>query len=137
MTFHCLAVALRTVSCLHTLSCVSLPATKKPAQKGRFLHTPGDIRRVWTRSAARLSDILRGSYLVPEQSPTSSQTAPFDRRSAIIQHPAVCVKVFSQIFLEFFAKFARYFEAAISCGHLSSKNTRKHGIAQQNAVLFR
>ena len=44
----------------------------------------GDIRRAKDFSAARLTDILRRSYLVSEQSPTSSHSAPLNRRLIMI-----------------------------------------------------
>ena len=44
----------------------------------------GDIRRAKDFSAARSTDILRGSYLISEQSPASSHSAPLNRRLIMI-----------------------------------------------------
>ena len=96
-------------SSLYTLSCVSLQATKKPAQCRPVSFLPGDIRRDTKLSAARSSDILRGSYRVSPQSPASSQTAPL-RRSIIIQHSPVCVKHFlKKISSDFYRRYPSVF----------------------------
>jgi len=72
---------LRTVRNLSVHSSVRITPgqerSRQPKRSRPCAQALGDIRRARDSSAARSTDILRGSYLISEQSPASSQTAPW------------------------------------------------------------
>lgn len=72
------------------------PRQKENRRKSWPVCSPqGDIRRGKDFSAARSTDILRGSYLISEQSPASSHSAPLNRRLImILQTPPVVNRKF-------------------------------------------
>ena len=91
----------------------------------------GDIRDVQIISAARLSDILPGSYLLSEQSPGSSQyprggTCPSRADLLIIKENPLDVKGIFSVFDEIFQKFLEVipfiFQSFLS-GHVPDKNS--------------
>ena len=76
---------------------------------GRFLPHPAIYAVYSTRSAARSSDILRGSYRRSPQSPASSQTAPFQTpRYHTTTGPCVS-RGFSKIFGRFLKEEGGFF----------------------------
>ena len=91
----------------------------------------GDIRDVQIISAARLSDILPGSYLLSEQSPGSSQyprgrTCPSRADLFIIKENPLDVKRIFSVFDEIFQKILEVIPLifqSFSPGHVSGENT--------------
>ena len=61
---------------VHVSVRITLRHDKNRQEKAGRFHHAQRYTRCTTFSAARSTDILRGSYLVSEQSPASSQTAP-------------------------------------------------------------
>ena len=88
---------LRTVRDFHVHVSVRItPGHNKNRHKtSRPVPSCTTIYAVHALSAARFTDILRGSYLLSEQSPASSQTAPF-ARSIIIHDCSANVNCFFQ-----------------------------------------
>ena len=71
------ALLLRTVrDFLYTFPCVSLRDMKETGDTASRFHPCAAIYAMHGSLSRPITDILRGSYLVSEQSPASSQTAP-------------------------------------------------------------
>ena len=97
---------LRTVKFLSTFSCVSLRDMKETGAASRPVPpNHSDIRRAQVlQPPDSSSDILRGSSLIAEQSPASSQCPLTGTLVSYINTP-VCVKVFFQKILPVFMEF--------------------------------
>ena len=108
-------LVLRTVRALWFHAFVRIISShEKTGTKGPVFPMPDDIRRGRKLSAARSSDILRGSYRLSPQSPASSQTAPFQTpRYHTTTRPCVSrgfAKIFGsflRIWTGFFVRFAK------------------------------
>ena len=92
---------------MSTRSCVSFLDTKKPAQSGRFFFAPGDIRR----GKESLSRPIKRTYSAEVTSLSRAISCiiadcALGRRSVIILHRTVCVKLFLRKISAFFFLFS-------------------------------
>ena len=95
-------LVLRTVRALWFHAFVRIISShEKTGTKGPVFPMPDDIRRGRKLSAARSSDILRGSYRFSPQSSASSQVASLRRPVIIQQHARVCQGVFQKYLADF------------------------------------
>ena len=119
---------LRTVKFLSTFSCVSLRDMKETGAASRPVPpNHSDIRRAQVlQPPDSSSDILRGSSLFSEQSPTSSQLPPYRDFGIIHQLPRVCQGLFEKNF-SLFAKHCLSFLAHYMMWFVCLFNTRNGG----------